>query len=140
MENLNKIINLIKEIDECLDAYEYNGYTYEEYKKDIDRGIRGNKGLRNLIKYNSSGSHVWNDWMQECLDNCKKQVNNIYTSKKNNTKPLFDILDFSRLIKRIRETRDTFKKNTDNYSLYPIQSETIGNNLTIIANYFEKYI
>lgn len=140
MENLNKIIDLIKEIDKDLDSYEYNNVPYEEYIGMIKKNERGTRSLRNSLIYSSKGAHIWASWMQECIDNCKKTVNIIYTYKKRNEKPLIDLLDLSRLIKRIRETRDVFKKNTDNYSLYPIQSERIGNNLTIIAKYFEKYI
>lgn len=152
MKDLDNIVSLIKEIDECLDKYDFKGYTFEEYEKAIKEGKKGTKGLRSLIKYNSSGLYIWSIWMQDCLDNCKTYINKIWLANKNklrlmdvSTQYKYDITtdDLNKikiLVKRIRETRSAFKKNTDDFSIYPIESEKIGSNLTDIANYFEKYI
>lgn len=141
MKKLDEVILLIKEIDECLDAYSFKGYTFEEYEKIINEGKTGDRGLRNLIKYNSGGSYVWVSWMQDCLDKCKKYTNKIWLEdKKKEIITIDDIYQIKLLIKRIRETKTAFKKNTDDYSLYPLHSEKIGNNLNNIALWFEKYI
>ena len=141
MKKLDEVILLIKEIDECLDKYDFKGYTFEEYENAIKEGKKGNKGLRNLVKYNSSGSYIWSTWMQDCLDNCKTYINKIWLVNKNKYNiTTDDLIKIKMLVKRIRETRSAFKKNTDDFSIYPIQSEKIGSNLTDIANYFEKYI
>ena len=141
MKNLDNIVSLIKEIDECLDKYDFKGYTFEEYENAIKEGKKGTKGLRNLIKYNSSGLYIWSTWMQACLDNCKTYINKIWLVNKNKYDITTDDLNKIKiLVERIRETRSAFKKNTDNCSIYPIESEKICSNLTDIANYFEKYI
>ena len=141
MKDLYNIVSLIKEIDECLDKYDFKGYTFEEYERAIKEGIKGTKGLRNLIKYNSSGLYIWSIWMQDCLDNCKAYINKICLVDKNKYDITTDDLNKIKiLVKRIRETRSAFKKNTDDFSIYPIESEKIGSNLTDIAKYFEKYI
>ena len=139
MKDLDNIVSLIKEIDECLDKYDFKGYTFEEYEKAIKEGKKGTKGLRNLIKYNSSGLYIWPTWMQDCLDNCKTYINKIWLVNKNKYYITNDDLNKIKiLVERIRETRSAFKKNTDNCSIYPIESEKICSNLTDIANYFEK--
>lgn len=141
MKDLDNIVSLIKEIDECLDKYDFKGYTFEEYERAIKEGKKGTKGLRNLIKYNSSGLYIWSIWMQDCLDNCKAYINKIWLVDKNKYDITTDDLNKIKiLVKRIRETRSAFKKNTDDFSIYPIESEKIGSNLTDIAKYFEKYI
>ena len=141
MKDLDNIVSLIKEIDECLDKYDFKGYTFEEYENAIKEGKKGTKGLRNLIKYNSSGLYIWSTWMQACLDNCKTYINKIWLVNKNKYDITTDDLNKIKiLVERIRETRSAFKKNTDNCSIYPIESEKICSNLTDIANYFEKYI
>lgn len=140
MEKLNEIIELIKEIDECLDAYSFKGYTFEKYQVAISKGEKGTGGLRNIVKYNSNGQHIWKTWMQTALDDSKKYINKIYLCKNgkyninNDDKEKMTLLS-----KRLREAKDVFKKDTDNYSIYPIKSETIGHNLTVIANYLENY-
>lgn len=141
MKDLDNIVSLIKEIDECLDKYDFKGYTFEEYERAIKEGKKGTKGLRNLIKYNSSGLYIWSTWMQACLDNCKTYINKIWLVNKNKYDITTDDLNKIKILaERIRETRSAFKKNTDNCSIYPIESEKICSNLTDIANYFEKYI
>lgn len=141
MKDLDNIVSLIKDIDECLDKYDFKGYTFEEYEKAIKEGKKGTKGLRNLIKYNSSGLYIWSTWMQDCLDNCKTYINKIWLVNINKHDITNDDLNKIKiLVERIRETRSAFKKNTDNCSIYPIESEKICSNLTDIANYFEKYI
>lgn len=141
MKDLDILINAIKEVDKCLDAYDFKGYSFEEYEDCIKRGIKGDKGLRNLVKYNSSGSYVWNTWMQESLDNSKKYANILYKINKNNGSMSVNDKDkLLLLIKRLGETKKTFKKNTDDYSIYPIQSLSIGENLTIIKSYFENIL
>lgn len=141
MKKLNEIIGFVKEIDECLDAYSFKGYTFEEYKKAIENGEKGTNGLRNIIKYNSGGQHIWKTYMQTSLDDTKKYINKIYLYKKGkyviNDEDKKNIIS---LIKMLRQTKDVFKKDTDNYSLYPIKSETIGHNLGVIAQYLENYI
>ena len=141
MKDLNILINAIKEIDKCLDAYDFKDYTFEEYQDSIMKGEKGNKGLRNLIKYNSAGSYVWTSWMQESLDNSKRYANILYKMDKNNGSMSVNDKDkLLLLIKRLGETKKTFKKNTDDYSIYPIQSELIGENLTIIKSYLENIL
>ena len=141
MKDLDNIVSLIKDIDECLDKYDFKGYTFEEYEKAIKEGKKGTKGLRNLIKYNSSGLYIWSTWMQDCLNNCKKYINKIWLVNINKYDITNDDLNKIKILaERIRETRSAFKKNTDNCSIYPIESEKICSNLTDIANYFEKYI
>lgn len=124
-EELNKLVSKIKEIDKALDAYEYMGTTFEEYKKNIQEGKRGNMSLRNRMLHNS---HIWSDWMESSIRNVKDITNELW---KGNYIGGYDI---ERTINMLGKTRDAFVKNTDNLSLYPIQSELVRDNINDIIN------
>ena len=141
MKNLNTLIEKIKDIDNALDAYEYSGYTYEKYKDMISHKIRGDRSLRFLFKPGSIGKHIWTNVMQDGLDRAKKITNLLYLEHNNKYKlTKDDDYEILLLTKRLNEIREIFKKNTDNYSIYPIHSEMIGDRLTEIAKILDKYI
>lgn len=129
---LNTFISKIKEIDKALDAYEYASYTFEEYKNAIKLKQHGTDNLRN--KY-LRDKHLWSNWMESTLQKCKT-IANLWYSKKINT---IEKEEIERTIKMLNQTKNVFKKNTDNLSLYPIQSEIVVNRLTDIANILYKY-
>lgn len=137
MEQLSKIIEAVKQIDKDLDAYSYSGIPYEEYVEIKKRNISGPNGLRNLIKYNSSGMHIWSGWMQACLDDIKKTINNIYLIRKGKNINI-DREEMKILVGRIQELCEVFNKSTDNCSIHPIQSERIIENMKIVSKYIIK--
>lgn len=122
-EELNILVSKIKEIDKALDAYEYMGTTFEEYKKNIQEGKRGNMSLRNRMLHNS---HIWSDWMESSIRNVKDITNELW--KEN----YIGSNEIERIINMLGKTRDAFVKNTDNLSLYPIQSELVRDNINDI--------
>ena len=122
-EELNILVSKIKEIDKALDAYEYMGTTFEEYKKNIQEGKRGNMSLRNRMLHNS---HIWSDWMESSIRNVKDITNELW--KEN----YIGSNEIERTINMLGKTRDAFVKNTDNLSLYPIQSELVRDNINDI--------
>ena len=122
-EELNILVSKIKEIDKALDAYEYMGTTFEEYKKNIQEGKRGNMSLRNRMLHNS---HIWSDWMESSIRNVKDIINELW--KEN----YIGSNEIERTINMLGKTRDAFVKNTDNLSLYPIQSELVRDNINDI--------
>ena len=124
-ETLNVLVAKIKEIDKALDAYEYMGLTYEEYLDAKKKNERGSMSLRNRILH---GSHIWSDWMEMSIKRAKDIANllwadSIDTISKENIETI---------IKGLGQTRDAFIKNTDNLSLYPIQSELVRDNINDI--------
>lgn len=124
-ETLNVLVAKIKEIDKALDAYEYMGLTYEEYLDAKKKNERGSMSLRNRILH---GSHIWSDWMEMTIRRTKDIANllwadSIDTMSKESIKTV---------IKGLGQTRDVFIKNTDNLSLYPIQSEIVRDNINDI--------
>ncbi len=124
-EQLNILVSKIKEIDKALDAYEYMGLTYEEYLDAKKKNERGSMSLRNRILH---GSHIWSDWMEFTLQRCKDIANLIWAdSIETMSKESIELI-----IKRLGQTRDVFVKNTDNLSIYPIQSELIRDNINDI--------
>lgn len=137
MEQLSKIIETVKQIDKDLDAYSYSGIPYEEYVEMKKRNISGPNGLRNLIKYNSGCVHIWAGWMQACLDDIKKTINNIYLIKKGKNINI-DKKEIKILVSRIQKLCEAFNKSTDNCSIYPIQSERIIKNMKIVSEYIIK--
>lgn len=137
---INKLIKLIKEIDKALDAYEFRGYTYEEYKELISQGKRGDRSLRYSIVPGTGGKHIWTNIMQDTLDRSKKITNLLYLEHKNKYNlTTDDYHEIYLLIKRIKEMHAEFKKNTDNFSIYPIQAETIGDNLNEMTKILSIY-
>lgn len=138
MKTLEQIISIIKEIDKDLDAYEFNGYTFDEYNNCINNKVKGNNSLRHL-RHNKS--NIWTSWMQEGLDNSKEISNKIFLyEKKQYIINTSDIENIEKLSKRLKESQSTFYKNTDKYSIYPIQSEAIGNNLILLSKLFVNII
>ena len=137
MEQLSKIIEAVKQIDKDLDAYSYSGIPYEEYVEMKNRNECGPNGLRNLIKYNSGGMRIWSGWMQTCLDDIKKTINNIYLIRKGKNIDI-DRKEMKILVRRIHELCEAFNKSTDNCSIYPIQSERIIKNMKIVSEYIIK--
>ena len=135
---MKDLIDKIKEIDVMLDAYEYKNCTFEEYQECIKTNTRGNGSLRNMIR---SSMHVWNPVMEKYFKELKDVVNMIYLVKKNKHKLNRDDIDkISDIINKIKDIKMIFKKNTDDCSIYPIQSECICNNLNFISKYLQKYM
>lgn len=129
MEKLEKLIDCIKSIDKSLDAYEYNGYTYEEYKECLKDKKKGLNSIRNSPK------KIWTVWMDESLEKAKNIYNKIYSD--NITEE--DIKQIKYLIERFNNSAKSFYTDTDKLSLYPIESELIYNNLKTISNIFKFY-
>lgn len=135
---MKELIDKIKEIDKMLDDYEYKNCNFEEYQYCIKNNIKGNGSLRNMIR---SSMHVWNPVMEKYFKELKDVVNMIYLEKNNRYKMNRDDIDkISVIINKVRDIKTVFKKNTDDCSIYPIQSECICNNLTFISNYLQKYM
>lgn len=135
---MKDLIDKIKEIDVMLDAYEYKNCAFEEYQECIKTNTRGNGSLRNMIR---NSMHVWNPVMEKYFKELKDVVNMIYLVKKNKHKFNKDDIDkISVIINKVRDIKTVFKKNTDDCSIYPIQSECIYNNLTFISKYLQKYM
>lgn len=128
-ETLNILISKIKEIDKALDDYEYMGWTYEAFIRDKNDNKRGNMSLRNRTLHEK---HIWNDWMEDTIKNLKDTCNELW---KGNYIGKYEI---EREIKMLGKTRDVFIKNTDNLSLYPMQSEIIRDNINFIINILRK--
>ena len=135
MSNLQIIIDKIKEIDNCLDAYEYGNLTYDEYKKYNENNIHGNWSLRRRYFHSKP---IWESIIQNIFDKLKDTINLIYKEQKHNTKYV-DSKKLNMLINDLKYTEKQFKKNTDNCSVYPIKSETIKDNLLYIIAYLENY-
>lgn len=135
---MKDLIDKIKEIDVMLNAYEYKNCTFEEYKECIKTNTKGNGSLRNMIR---NSMHVWNPVIEQYFKELKDVVNMIYLTKKNKYKLNGDDIDkIYDIINKVRYIKDVFKKNTDDCSIYPIQSECICNNLTYISKYLQKYM
>ena len=129
MEKLEKLIDCIKSIDKSLDAYEYNGYTYDEYISCIKNKEKGLNSIRNSPK------KIWTVWMDESLNKAKNIYNKICSD--NITEE--DIKQIKNLIERFNNSAKSFYTDTDKLSLYPIESELIYNNLKTISNIFKFY-
>lgn len=129
MEKLETLIDYINTINNSLDAYEYNGYTYEQYVSYIKDKQKGLNSIRNSPK------KIWTVWMDESLDKAKNIYNKIYSD--NITEE--DIKEIKYLIERFDNSAKSFYTDTDKLSLYPIESELIYNNLKTISNIFKFY-
>lgn len=136
---INTLINKIKEIDSALDAYEFRGYTYEEYCSIKRDNKRGDKSLRCAIMYNKAGAHIWSGIMQDSIDRAKQITNKLYLADKNRYIMTDDDMnEIKLLVKRLNEVRDVFYKNTDGLSTYPVQAEIIYDNINEIINILNK--
>lgn len=136
---INTLINKIKEIDSALDAYEFRGYTYEEYCKDKQDNKHGMKSLRHAPMYNKNGANIWSNVMQNSIDRAKQITNKLYLADKNRYKlSNDDMKEIMLLIKRLNEVKEIFYKNTDGLSTYPVQAEIIYDNINDIINILNK--
>jgi len=131
-ETINILIDKIREIDKCLDAYDYMNCTYEEYLECIRQNKTGNMSLRHRI---ISGHHIWDNHMEDTLYKTKQLTNLLY--KKSYNKINTD--DVIKLIGNLALSRDNFYKKTDSLSIYPIQSITIRDNLNTIIEILSRY-
>lgn len=135
---INELINKIKEIDKALDAYEYAGYTFKEYKECINKKQKGDKNLRNMYY---KGSHIWTDVMENTLNRIKQITNKLFLMYKHKYRLKYeDIDEINILINRIDDIKRIFKNKTDQLSIYPIQSELIYDNFDYIKNCLEVII
>ena len=118
-----KLIKLVKEIDKDLDAYEYSGYSYANYIKDIKDHKPGNNCIRNKIL---GGQHIWSSIMDTNLNEIKQIINKLWLVDKNKYNITeTDINNIRIQNKHLSANIKVFHKNTDKLSLYPIQSERI---------------
>ena len=134
---MKKLIDKIKEIDVMLDAYEYKNCTFDEYQEHVKHNERGNASLRNMIR---NSNHIWSPIMEKDFKELKDIVNMMYLVKNNKYKLNTNDINKIRILSdKIRNIRETFKKKTDDCSIYPIQSEGICDNLKFIAAYLDMY-
>lgn len=129
MDKLETLIGCINSINNSLDAYEYNGYTYEQYISCIKNKEKGLNSIRNNPK------KIWTVWMDESLEKAKNIYNKIYSDDITEE----DIKEIKYLIERFDNSAKSFYTDTDKLSLYPIESELIYNNLKTISNIFKFY-
>lgn len=129
MDKLETLIDCINSINNSLDAYEYNGYTYEQYISCIKNKEKGLNSIRNNPK------KIWTVWMDESLEKAKNIYNKIYSDDITEE----DIKEIKYLIERFNNCAKSFYTDTDKLSLYPIESELIYNNLKTISNIFKFY-
>lgn len=129
MDKLETLIGCINSINNSLDAYEYNGYTYEQYISCIKNKEKGLNSIRNNPK------KIWTVWMDESLEKAKNMYNKIYSGDITEE----DIKEIKYLIERFDNSAKSFYTDTDKLSLYPIESELIYDNLKKISNIFKFY-
>lgn len=129
MNKLEQLIDCINSINNSLDAYEYNGYTYDEYLSCIKNKEKGLNSIRNNPK------KIWTIWMDESL----KKANNIYDKIYSDNITEEDIKQIKYLIERFNNSAKSFYTDTEKLSLYPIESELIYDNLKEISNIFKFY-
>ena len=137
MKKINELINAIKEIDVCLDKYEYNNCSYEEYKSMISQGQHGNRCIRNLYLF---GHHFWTSIMDNVFNECKQYTNKIYLYDKGKYLLLDeDKQKINKLAESVITIRHELKKDFDKYGIYPIEMEQILNNLITMHTILKSY-